>query len=484
MPDWGKVLVATRYQPYLPAHTCESLIGLVQFGMRPGDQRDFVYTKTMHKAANVLVRKLLQTDCDSICFIDSDAIFGTQALEELRSDPAGWEYDVLQAFTVKRGWPPEPMFMVEMMDQPRGPDRQRGTYFTTQIPISENHIYPGEDPYRIAVSLHFTLIRRSLLQHMTEPAGPTFTYWFEYVRDNGEDINFSIKANALGARLGMSTRLKVGHVSEVITGWDTMVDYYDRKFAVQSGESPASMDRIAAYFQSTASLSALVAEYTGETAETVFQRAITGGLAVADRWRTTDPRTPAQVKNFYGDTHEYLYDLIKWNTSPAFQRMLTALAGIHDQYVLEIGGGLGTMSEFLAAHNNHVDYYDLPGVLRDFAAWRFKRLDGRIPAITLQPHLPINGVYDLIVAVDTLEHIHPGEIHDTLESIARLLHPTGTLFAHNNWSQDNDAYPQHFDHSVEWGAFLDRHFFHQLTPFTWRRKSATPLSGLQRKVTA
>jgi len=40
MGDWGKVFVATRYQPYLPAQTCESLIGLAVSGLRPGDVRD------------------------------------------------------------------------------------------------------------------------------------------------------------------------------------------------------------------------------------------------------------------------------------------------------------------------------------------------------------------------------------------------------------------------------------------------------------
>src|SRR3990167_10459239 len=108
--DWGKVFVAVRYQPQNASWFTESYAGLCQFGLRPGDQRDFVWSKTMHKAANILVRRFLESDCDSICFIDSDGVFGTSALEELRSDPDGQGYDVLQAFTVKRGFPPEPMY--------------------------------------------------------------------------------------------------------------------------------------------------------------------------------------------------------------------------------------------------------------------------------------------------------------------------------------------------------------------------------------
>ena len=133
--NWGKVFIATRYQSYLPAVTCEALIGLVQFGMREGDQRDAVFLKTMHKAANMLARKFLESNCDSLCFIDSDAVFGTNALEELRSDPEGWEYDVLQAFTVKRGWPPEPMFLTLQPEQPQGDERLRGLHLETNLPL-------------------------------------------------------------------------------------------------------------------------------------------------------------------------------------------------------------------------------------------------------------------------------------------------------------------------------------------------------------
>lgn len=466
--DWGKVFVGLRYQPMLPAWTCESLIGLAQFGLREGDRRDYVYSKTMHKAANMLVRRLLASDCDSLCFVDSDAVFGTAALEELRSDPQGWEYDALQAFTVKRGWPPEPMFLTEWPDQPQGSARLRGVHLTTNLPLDADHVYPVD-----AVSLHFTLVRRAVFERLLEAEGPDYTFWFEYARDNGEDINFSLRARSIGARLGMSTRLKVGHVSEVVTGWDTMVDYYHRKFEIEMGAPPASLEHAARFFEARKQLSALVAEYTGEDPETVYQRANVGVLPVAEKWTRDHPQTPEQVRAFYGNTPEYFYDLIKWNTSPAYQGLLARLAGVHGERVLEIGGGLGTMAEFLATRGNQVHYYDVPGVLRDFAVWRFARLNGRVPSIEIVERWEMadadGAVYDRVIAVDVLEHIHPDEFDRICDGLALALRSGGVLFAHNNWSQMDGSYPQHFDHAACWAAFLERHSLRQVNELEWTK---------------
>lgn len=474
---WGKVLLVTRYQPQCASYFCESWAGLIEYGLREGDRRDFAFSKTMHWAANDMARALLKTDCDSICFIDSDAVFGSDALEELRSDPDGWGYDVLQAFTVKRGWPPEPMFLVEMPDQPRLGKARRGTHFTTQLPMDKDYIYPGQgESYRIACSLHFTLIRRALFERMLEADGPEFTYWFEYLQDMGEDINFAKKAHAIGAKFGMSTRLKVGHWSEMTTGWDTMVDYYHRKMEVETGAAPASLDGYAAFHQGIAALSDLVAGYTGETRQAVYEKVIGGpGLVIADKWERTKPQTPEAVKFFYGQTPEYLYDLVRWNASPHYQKLLKQFEGVSGEKVLEIGGGLGTLAEYLAVNGNEVHYHDLPGNLRDFAEWRFNRLNGYRQNIVMfgavYPGFAEN-LYDRVVAVDVLEHVHPEEFEGLCEALVMALKPGGMLFAHNTWDKHGGMYPFHFDHSGKWEEFVKRSGLKPAGEFAWKKPDA------------
>lgn len=471
--DWGKVYVATRYQPYLPAQTCESLIALAVAGMREGDSRDCVHSKIMHKAANILVRRFLASDCDTLCFIDSDAVFGAGALEELRSDVEGQRYDVLQAFTVKRGWPPEPMYLVAMPDQPRSLEAQRGRFMLSQLPLDADYIYQVD-----AVSLHFCLIRRWVFEKLLAPDGPDYTYWFEFEKDMGEDVTFCQRAQDVGARLGMSTRLKIGHVSDIVTGWDTMVDYYDRKLAVESGqEKPADLGRYVQFWEAQRDLSALVAEYTGEDIETVYGRSLQGGLPVADRWRVAAPMTPDQVRGFYGATPEYLYDLVKWNCSPSFQQILSGLRGVREERVLELGGGLGTLSEMLLVNGNDVTYCDVPGVLLDFARWRFERLglggrkrhEGSEDNHRVRFVESLSGAadpHDRVVAIDVLEHVHPDEIGRVLNALDCCLKPGGLLTVHNTWGP-SAGYPQHFDHSIAWDGFIQ--LFTQIDSFTWRK---------------
>lgn len=458
MDGWGKVLVCTRYQPTLPAWTCESLIGLVQHGLRAGDQRDYVYSKTMHKAANICVRKLLETDCDSICFIDSDAVFGSSALSELRDDPEGWNYDVLQAFTVKRGWPPEPMFLSLWPDHA---EAGNGFRMTTNLPLDDDCIYPVD-----AVSLHFTLIRRKLLEEMQAASG--VTYWFEYNRDNGEDINFCIKAAEYGARFGMSTRLKVGHVSEVVSGWDTMVDYYDRKFAYEAGAPKASLNNARPYFEARQKLSELVSAYTGEAANVVYAKSNVGPTLLAEQWRACAPEDAEACRAFYAHARDYLYDLIAWNTSPGYQRLLVELRDVHGESVLDFGGGLGTTAEYLASRNNRVDYFDL-GEMAKFAAWRFKRFysdELSAPRVELRW---ANKQYRWVVALDVLEHLHPAEFETTFYQLLKAVAPGGRLFAHCEWKKHGENYPQHFDNSAAFAALLHAHGFTKEGEHTWRK---------------
>lgn len=471
--DWGKVFVARRYEPMAPSEAGENYADFVAKGMRPGDLRDREFNKTMHWAANSLARKFLKSDCDSILFIDSDAVFEKRTLELMRTDPEGMEYDVLQAFTVKRGYPPEPMYFVEFPEQPTSlQSRMHGVHFMTQLPLDPHFIYDAD-----AVSLHFTLIKRWIFEQLLEPAGPDHTYWFEYSRDQGEDMTFSVNARKVGARMGMTTKVKVGHAGLMVTGWASMIDYYHLKFAVAAGEPAPSAEHLQQYFIAQQSLAALVAEYTGETPEQVMLKANSGAYMVRDAWRVKEPKSGAEVFAFYSDTPAYLYDLVQWNASPAFQKLLAKLAYVRGERVLEIGGGIGTLTEFLAGRGNTVDYYDVPGVLLDCARWRFARLPfaERIRIIEALEF----GVFDRVIATDVIEHLHPEQVALTLEELARALKPGGVLFAHNNWSNDNGLYPQHFDHAAAWCAFLEKWQFRQISEYEWRKPVQVAMTTCQ-----
>jgi 2-polyprenyl-3-methyl-5-hydroxy-6-metoxy-1,4-benzoquinol methylase len=268
----------------------------------------------------------------------------------------------------------------------------------------------------------------------------------------------------------MSTKLKVGHVSDVITGWDTMIDYYDRKFRTEAGDPAPSAEGLMVHFNAQHALASLVAEFTGESAEKVMLKANTGAHMVADRWRNAPPADAEAVRAFYGRAGEYLYDLVRWNSTPAFQRLLRTLAGVSNEIILEIGGGLGTVTEFLATNGNTVDYYDLPGPLLDFARWRFERLNGHGQSIRVIDGLAAYPrLYDRIVALDVLEHVHPDEFGGLMSAVMERLRSGGLLTVHNNWDDGKGLYPQHFDHSARWGQFVTETGLRRVSELDWRK---------------
>jgi cyclopropane fatty-acyl-phospholipid synthase-like methyltransferase len=102
--------------------------------------------------------------------------------------------------------------------------------------------------------------------------------------------------------------------------------------------------------------------------------------------------------------------------------------------------------------------------LREFAQ---RRLAGR--GVEWLDSLNVYERFDCVVAVDTLEHIHPDEIGGVLYRIGRLLTKHGTLYAHNNWTQQ-DAYPMHHDNSAAFAAWCEAEGLTKVGENRWERR--------------
>jgi len=117
-------------------------------------------------------------------------------------------------------------------------------------------------------------------------------------------------------------------------------------------------------------------------------------------------------------------------------------------------------------NGNRVDYCDLPGPMLDFAKWRLGRLLSAQVNFLADPRGSGSGVFDRVVAIDVIEHIHPDEIDEQLFHLHRVLKPGGVLTVHNTF-EVSATYPQHFDHSATWAEFIQQ--FTQLDDFNWRK---------------
>jgi cyclopropane fatty-acyl-phospholipid synthase-like methyltransferase len=107
--------------------------------------------------------------------------------------------------------------------------------------------------------------------------------------------------------------------------------------------------------------------------------------------------------------------------------------------VLVIGPGIGGEIDALVKGGNAISVYDVPGALLDFVRDYY---GDKVRVIT---GLSVNDLnfYDMVVAIDVIEHIHPSSFKQFLKVIRLSLDPGGVLYCHNNFAQQ-DIYPMHY----------------------------------------
>ena len=439
---WGSICVATRLEKMVESQFVWDWSHLITTGLRPGDSFIIVKDRVAHWAANEAVRGFLKSDNDTLCFLDSDASVGPGFVESLRVLEAGFEYDIFQAFYVRRGWPPEAIWFKE----------------SALGDLMQCLVYKDDNTEETAlVGLHCVLIRREVFETVLND-NPDENYqtfdWFWYPRHKfiSEDSAFSGEARKkYGFKIGSTTAVKAGHISRVVTGWET----YQEQIRLSG-----TWEKWEEYYN----LVELIADFTGQDPDTVIANAVRGTEGTYKAFEKAAPRTPEEYREFYGaEDNGYLYDLLAWNTSPFYHQIIEPLKAINEQKVIVMGGGLGSEVEVLKDRNK-VDVYELPGVLRDFMLKRFYKqpsvyiwddADNGHLGPMIDKILGVGLEYDLLVAVDVVEHIHPDEFEETLDKWLQLLKPGGAFYLHNNFGQQ-DSMPMHFDHDERFKDWLKK----------------------------
>jgi hypothetical protein len=443
---WGRIMVGARLEKMVEAGFVSSWSVLLTSGMRKGDRWEVSEGMPPHMALNALVRKLLKSDCDTLFTLDSDAEIEKDFLNTFRDYEPGWEFDGLQAFYVRRGWPPEAIWLKR---------DDRG--------ILRRSLITGETTEEVGVvGTHAALFRREIFERILGDKDPETFDWFYYPRHSGstEDGAFSIEAiQEFGFHFGATTVVKANHITHLPIGWESYQDYL---FASGQIEGVQIFDTLVRE----------ISKFTRETPEDVMSKVLRGSENPRQAWESKTPRTSQEVRDFYGaPDNGYLYDLAAWNASPFYVKIVRALRNLHDQKVLIIGSGVGSEIDALVSQNK-VTVFELPGILRDFSKSRFEDQVQFLEGNTLleaEDHLDLHQ-FDLIVAIDVLEHIHPDEIQGVLDSISELWDSTGTLVLHNNFG-DHDLYPMHYDHSKVFQRWVESLHLTQTSEISWAKES-------------
>lgn len=226
---FGKIAVGARISSPHPSFVgCYA--ALVHEGMRDGDTLLMpTYRVPSHIAANELMRDFLATDADTLLLIDDDMTFDAGLLDRMRDNPLNWEYDVVSAIATQRLVPPRAIVM-RLGEQPPLPDSLDGIYY--QLVMDD--VQPGKTMRVGATGMAFTLIRRSVLEAMTNEHGPRHTWYVQWGENGmGEDVWFCRRAGSLGYSIGVDVDAQVGHIGSVVYGYDEFDRW--RKSEAKSG---------------------------------------------------------------------------------------------------------------------------------------------------------------------------------------------------------------------------------------------------------
>jgi hypothetical protein len=186
---------------------------LILKGLEPGDiVLDPAVGMKQHLAAEQLACDFMKAPADSLVMLDDDMWFGWRSLERLRHHVANREYDVISAMNNRRAWPPSPS-VLRLVEGREEEDIYESVWWPEQ---EESAVIPVD-----AVGLAFTMIRRSVLEKLDKgPVGRDGTRFF-YPNELRDDTGFSKRCRIeAGAKLGVDTRIRTGHVGEFIYTYD------------------------------------------------------------------------------------------------------------------------------------------------------------------------------------------------------------------------------------------------------------------------
>ena len=211
MTSWGTIAIGTRMNDRCDPVFFNCWSHMIARGLRKGDTvLDAGIELPQHFAAVVLVDHFLKSDADTLFMVDTDMIFKPEQLAQMRDDVDGHEYDVLSALSVVRRSPYLPI----VLRLRRNPKPDQSAYVTMK-PGPKDRIIDVD-----TVGTGFTLIRRTVFERMKAELGID-KWYFDFGQGGlGEDTMFSQRARGLNCRLGVHTKVSIGHRGPISFVWD------------------------------------------------------------------------------------------------------------------------------------------------------------------------------------------------------------------------------------------------------------------------
>jgi 2-polyprenyl-3-methyl-5-hydroxy-6-metoxy-1,4-benzoquinol methylase len=197
----------------------------------------------------------------------------------------------------------------------------------------------------------------------------------------------------------------------------------------------------------------VVAFMKNMTAEQVRERMKKGSEPLKEEWNAWEAKgkmTPDRIKAFYKQTTNYIFELAEWHLWVPGKResdlaLVADLKKRAPKNVLDFGGGTGIMAILLARAGLDVTLADLEGTTLAFAQSRAQRNNVKLKIwkSDVEP-APPDKKYDIILALDVMEHLPHDELTNVVDKLVKLKHP-GTQIIMSAPFGRTAVHPMHMD---------------------------------------
>lgn len=171
-----------------------------------------------------------------------------------------------------------------------------------------------------------------------------------------------------------------------------------------------------------------------------------GVVKLAEEWGGVDITNVENIKNWYKETDNYIFDLLPWNACGMFVEKMNGVLEKIDmcspKSLIDYGGGLGISTLMIADKfpELEITYCDFKDS-HQFKFFLFLRkelqiMDG-IKIIDVDEFIESDKSFDVILAMDCFEHI------PDLDNIIKMICNKTNNVIHDSTFETNDVQPQH-----------------------------------------
>lgn len=194
-----RTLIAIPCMSMVHTQFMQSLLEL----RKTGNTSYAVYQSSMiYDSRNNFAANALKKGFDRVLWIDSDMTFEPDMLTRL-SDDIDEGHDLVAALAFKRQYPVEPVVYKNIEYNPA----------ELKVVAEPFRDYPSDSVFPIkGCGFGCVMTTTDLLQRVWEKYGPPF----DPLTQMGEDLSFCYRAGLIGADMVCDSRVKVGHIGNVV----------------------------------------------------------------------------------------------------------------------------------------------------------------------------------------------------------------------------------------------------------------------------